>query len=114
MTLRHKPILPRYNPPANGRRRGAGEHTVYLNDEQKAAITKFQKDFKTVLPRIQESQVVAQRIFQEMLDAPTWQIAETERPERLGPAEEQKVWTVGHAKVNYVDHIDIAGEGDSE
>jgi hypothetical protein len=98
MTVRHK-------------RGGGDQHTVYLNDEQKAAVLKFQKDFQKVLPRIQESQMVARRIFQEMVDAPTWQIAETERPEHM-PEPDEQVWTVGHAQVNEVDHIDI-GE-DSE
>lgn len=112
MNVRHKPILPRTN--ASPKRAPRGEqHTVYLNDEQKAAILKFQRDFKQVLPRIRESQMVAQRIFQEMLDAPTWQIAETERPEHMPEPPEQQAWTVGHAKVNEVDHIDIGGE-DSE
>lgn len=107
MTVRHKPILPRRPEPVKGKRRGAGEHHVMLSAEQQEALVQWQKDFKKVLPELQKTAVVAQRLFQEMLDASTWQIAVDEQPAGV---EEPKMWTVGHVKVNYVDHIETRGD----
>lgn len=105
MVMRHKPILPRQNEPMPaGKQRRAGEHHVMLSFEQRQALAKWQKDFKHVLPSIMQAAAIEQRLFQEMLDAPTWQIAETERPEHI--QEDPKPWTVGHAQVNEVDKID--------
>jgi hypothetical protein len=80
-----------------------------MTPDQQAALTKWQKDFRTVWPQMQKTGVLAQRIFKEMVDAPQWQIAETERPEGVS---EPQMWTVGHAKVNYVDHIDTRGDSE--
>jgi hypothetical protein len=102
MTLQRKP-------PIKGKRRGAGEHTVYLSDEQINALHQFQRDFGKAYPQIQQAQVAAQRIFQEMVNAPTWQIAEGQKP-HYAPEPEPQEWKVGHAKVNYVDKIETRGE----
>jgi len=100
MVVRHKPILPRQNRqrPQQDRQRAP------LNTEQSAALQKWVRDFQTVAPEILKAAVVEQRLFQEMLDSPTWQIAETPQPEHI--TEQPEPWTVGHAKVNYVEKID--------
>jgi hypothetical protein len=35
-----------------------------------------------------------------------WRVVDTPKPDE---AEEPKMWSVGHAKVNYVDHIEHEG-----
>lgn len=100
MVMRHKPILPRQvqQTPQRNRQRAA------LMPDQQAALQKWIRDFQAVAPEILKTAAIEQRLFQEMLDAPTWQLVETERPEEI--TEEPEPWTVGHAKVNYVDNID--------
>ena len=100
MVVRHKPILPRQI----RQRPQQGKQRVPITAEQNAALQKWIRDFKKVAPEIAKAAVVEQRLFQEMLDASTWQIAETQQPEHI--TEEPKTWTVGHAQVNEVDHID--------
>lgn len=115
MAVRHEPILPRRSAPPKGQRRGKGQHRVQLSMEQRIALQQWQQDMQKMWPEIQKAGVMAQRLFQEMIDAPQWQIAETERPEWhaaenaecVGP---HQLWTVGHAKVNYVDHIDVRSD----
>lgn len=105
MTMRHKPIRPKqYAGPKYTRRDNKPQQaqTIYLTPEQQAALTQFQKDFQKTLPVIEETQAVAQRIFQELIDAPRWRIAETQMPNGISQPE-QKMWTVGHAKVNIID-----------
>lgn len=110
MVMRYKPILPRQNQPMPpGKRRGP-QQQVPLNDEQREALNKWQKDFQKALPFMRQTAAIEQRLFQEMLDASTWQIAETPKPEYI--TEEPKPWTVGHAQVNYVDKIDGIDEDD--
>lgn len=105
MTMRHKPILPKqYEAPKRKRR---NEARVPLPQEQQDALTQWQKDFQNALPSIQQAAGLAQRIFQEVIDAPTWQIVDGRQPEDFSPPEP---WTVGHAKVNHVDHIEIKGD----
>ena len=99
MVMRHKPILPKQirQTPNPGER-------VRVTPEQDAALQKWVRDFRTVAPQIAKAAAIEQRLFQEMLDAPTWQIAETPQPDHI--TEQPEPWTVGHAKVNYVDKID--------
>ena len=109
MVMRHKPILPKQY--QQQKRKIKNPVTVYLNAEQQAALTKFQQDFRAAAPMMVETANVAQRIFQEVLDAPQWKIADTDRPT---DAPKQQMGTVGHAKVNYVDHIDRADDRGSK
>jgi hypothetical protein len=108
--MRHRPIKPKhahYKPPKI--KRYNQTETVYLTGEQQAALTDFQKTVRAVAPKVAEANMVAQRLFQEMVDSPEWRIIETPEEYRLGedgkPAMPE-VWKTGHAKVNYVDHID--------
>jgi hypothetical protein len=101
MVMRHKPILPKQHQPQ--KRKIKNPVTVYLNTEQQAALTQFQKDFQKALPLMVETAGVAQRIFQEVMDAPQWKIVETDKPNDVP---KPQMWTVGHAKVNHVDHIE--------
>lgn len=103
MVMRHKPIQPPKRKRPKGQRRGAGQHVVYLTPDQQEALTQFQKDFRTVYPKMLESQAVAQRIFQETIDAPTWRIAETQPQEGVSKPD-PKAWSIGHAKVNIEDN----------
>jgi hypothetical protein len=80
-----------------------------LSDEQRAALGKFQKDFKTAMPHMVELAEAAKRVHQAMIDAPMWRVVDTPKPDE---AEEPKMWSVGHAKVNYVDHIEHEGTQD--
>jgi len=108
MVMRHKPITPRRH---TGRRRVDGDDPVVaLSPDQREALDKWVNDFKKIVPELQRVAAIEQRLFQEMLDASTWQIAETEKPEWV--TDEPSEWTVGHAKVNYVDKIDGVEVGD--
>lgn len=78
-----------------------------LDDEQKQALGKFQKDFQTAMPAMQELARNAKAIHQAMIDAPMWNIMETPKPDTV--TEQPEMWSVGHAKVNYVDHIKTEG-----
>ena len=80
-----------------------------LDAEQKAALARFQQDFNKALPHITAVGAAAKRLHQEMVSAPYWQIADTQKPD---DAPEQQMWSVGHAKVNYVDHIEHEGTQD--
>lgn len=80
-----------------------------LSGEQLAALGKFQKDLKTTMPHMQAMAQAAKRVHQAMIDAPVWRVVETPKPEDLA---EPEPWTVGHAKINYVDHIETEGTQD--
>lgn len=73
-----------------------------LSGDQQQALGKFQKDLKTAMPHMVEMATAAKRLHQGMLDAPFWRVMDGPRPDE---AEEPQEWTVGHAQVNYVDHI---------
>ena len=77
-----------------------------LTTEQERALAQWQRDYQKAAPLIVETQAVAQRIWQELLNADEWRIAESVPPEHLKP-KQPELWSVGHAKVNIVDHIDI-------
>lgn len=77
-----------------------------LSDEQRAALRKFQTDYQKVAPRMAHLGQTAKQLHQAMIDAPVWRIVDTPKPDEV---EEPKMWTVGHAKVNYVDHIKTEG-----
>lgn len=79
-----------------------------LTAEQRAALAKFAGDFQKAMPHMAAAAKTAQKVHQSMLDAPTWSLVENSKP--TTPAEDPQMWTVGHAQVNYVDHIDTIGE----
>lgn len=79
-----------------------------LDGDQRRTLGKFQKDFNQAMPHIIGLAQTAQRIHQDMVNAPNWRIADTPKPDEIS---EPKMWSVGHAKVNYVDHIDTVSEG---
>lgn len=79
-----------------------------LSMEQRKALAKVQRDMQAAMPKMIEMGRAAQRTFEELTTAPTWHISETPRPEKVS---EPKLWTVGHAQVNYVDKIDLRSEG---
>jgi hypothetical protein len=80
-----------------------------LSGEQLAALGKFQKDLKTAMPHMVAMAQAAKRLHQEMIDAPLWRVVETPKPDEV---EEPEMWSVGHAEVNYVDHIKTEGTQD--
>lgn len=80
-----------------------------LSGEQQAALGTFQKDLKKVMPHMAAMAQAAKRLNQAMIDAPYWRVVETPKPDEV---EEPEMWTVGHAKVNYVDHIKHEGTQD--
>jgi hypothetical protein len=82
-----------------------------LSDEQRAAVTKFKKDVTKVLPHIATIGHVAKGVHQQFIDAPGWHLAEAPKPAGFSePGPEQ--WSVGHAEINYVDHIKTSQDGD--
>lgn len=80
-----------------------------LTGEQKSALGKFQKDFQTALPHMQQMARTAQELHRNMIDAKVWKIQDVPKPPE---APEQQLWSVGHAQVNYVDHIEVKGAED--
>lgn len=78
-----------------------------LTGEQKSALGKFQTDVQTALPHMQEMARTAQALHRNMINAPVWKILDTPRPDDV--PEQPQEWTVGHAKVNFVDHIKTEG-----
>lgn len=77
-----------------------------LDGEQKQALGKYQKDFQTALPHMQQLAKTAQALHEHMIHAPVHRIVDLPKPE---DAPEQQAWSVGHAQVNYVDHIKTEG-----
>jgi hypothetical protein len=102
MTMRHRPIQPKQRVTPKYTKRDAKAQHVYLTPDQQAALLQFQQDFRKAWPAIQETSAVAQRLFQELIDAPRWRVAETELPQGVS-VEQPKPWSVGHAKVNIID-----------
>jgi hypothetical protein len=94
---------------STGKRHRAIRPDAGLTTEQERAFAQWQRDFQKAYPLMLETQSVAKRLWQELLDAPGWRIAESEDPQHLR-SEQPEMWTVGHAKVNYVDHIDVKGD----
>jgi hypothetical protein len=80
-----------------------------LDGEQRQALGKFQKDFQTAMPHMAQLAQAAKRLHQSMIDAPLWRVIDTPKPD---DAPEPEVWSVGHAQVNYVDHIKHEGTQD--
>jgi len=80
-----------------------------MDAEEKRALGTFQRDLQRGMPQMQQLAAAAKRLHQAMIDAPTWQLMETPKPE---DAEEPKMWSVGHAQVNYVDEIKTEGAQD--
>lgn len=83
-----------------------------LDDDQATALTTWQSDFKRAYPAMQEAAAVAQRLFQELYDAPRWDLVDSEKPQWAQQQDEPEEWTVGHAKVNITDNRNP--EGDSK
>jgi hypothetical protein len=74
------------------------------NAEQRAAILKYQKDFAKAAPAIVELARDAKGYYDTFMGAPNWAIRDNPKPDE--PQEDKpELWTVGHAQVNYVDHI---------
>lgn len=80
-----------------------------LSGEQQQVLGKFQKDLQTAMPHMVQMANTAKRLHKSMVDAPFWRVLETPKPDEV---EEPEVWTVGHAQVNYVDHIKHEGAQD--
>lgn len=77
-----------------------------LSGEQQKALGQFQKDFKQALPHMAAMANTAKKLHQAMIDAPFWRVVDTPKPDE---APEPEMWSVGHAQVNYVDHIKTEG-----
>lgn len=75
-----------------------------LDEAQQRELAKFQRDFKTVLPQMRGLAQTAKAVHQGMVNAPVWKVADAPKPD--APVQEPGVWSVGHAKINYVDHIE--------
>jgi hypothetical protein len=87
------------------------DHIDELSDEQRAAVAKFRKDVEKVLPHMKTMGQVAKQVYQEFINAPTWHLAEAPKPPGFEDPPSQQ-WSVGHAKINYVDHIKTSLDGD--
>jgi hypothetical protein len=72
-----------------------------LSGEERDALVQFARDVQTAAPQMREAAQAAQRIFHDLQHADTWRIAETPKPDGIS----ESSWSVGHAKVNYVDKI---------
>jgi len=89
------------------KRKAQRRNNIHMADaEQKLALAQFQKDFTKALPQITALGQTAKAVHQSMVDAPFWRVVDAPKPEG---AEEPEMWSVGHAKVNYVDHIEHEG-----
>jgi hypothetical protein len=84
-------------------------HIGSLSGEQQQTLGKFQKDLKTAMPHMVAMAQAAKRLNQAMIDAPMWRVVDTPKPDEI---EEPQMWSVGHAKVNYVEHIEHEGTQD--
>lgn len=73
-----------------------------LSDEQRAALGKYAADLQRAKGPMMELAQTAKALHQAMIDAPVWHIMETPKQQDISQPE---LWTVGHAKVNYVEHI---------
>lgn len=77
-----------------------------LSDEQRAAFGTYQKDLKKALPHMQAAAETAKMLRDNMINAKFWRIVDTPKPEDI---EDAAAWSVGHAQVNYVEHIKTEG-----
>jgi len=76
-----------------------------LSNQERAAVAKFTADLKKSMPSIFAVGQVARQVYQDFVDAPVWHIADAPKGVDFtepGP----QIHSVGHAKVNYVDHIE--------
>ena len=89
---------------------GRANRLHLLDGQQRETLSKFQKDFQTALPAMNELAQTAKAMHEAMIHAPGWQIMENEKPD--APVQPPGMWSVGHAKVNYVDHIETEGAQD--
>lgn len=78
---------------------------VHLGPERMTALQEFQRDLVTAMPQIGEITTSARQVFDEMVHAKTWNIVESEKPEDMVDRIQQSM-SIGHAQVNYVDHIE--------
>lgn len=76
---------------------------IQVTGEQRAALEQYQKDFRKALPHITELAVAAKNMHKALVDAPLWSVVQNPKPD--GTQDKPELWSVGHAKVNYVDHI---------
>lgn len=87
-----------------------GNNLHMLDGQQRGALGQYAKDFQTALPHMQAFAKTAQRLHKEMVDAPVWRVVESPKPGEQ--QQEPEMWSVGHAKINYVDHIEHEGAQD--
>lgn len=87
-----------------------GNNLHLLDGQQRAELGKFGKDLRDAMPHMVEMATTAKALHKAMIEAPFWTIQDAPKPtdEEVG---ESEVWTVGHAKVNYVKPEDIKTEG---
>lgn len=79
------------------------DNRIKVTPEQREALGKYQRDFKAAMPHITELATAAKGMHDALLGAPLWRVTEAPKPEGLQPKPE--LWSVGHAEVNYVEHI---------
>ena len=79
-----------------------------MNSDQREALAKYQQDFKAALPHMVEFAETAKRVHEGMINAPVWSIQENLKPD--APVQDPGMWSVGHAKINYVDKIETSEE----
>lgn len=77
-----------------------------LDADQQRALAKFQRDFQSVLPQMRHLAETVKGVHRGMVNAPVWKVADAPKPDE--PVQEPGVWSVGHAQVNYVDHINTS------
>lgn len=77
---------------------------IGVTPEQREALGKYQKDFMAAAPHIAELATAAKQMHQAIVDAPLWRVVENPKPD-AAQDKPPELWSVGHAKVNYVDHI---------
>jgi hypothetical protein len=76
------------------------DNKIQVTPEQREALGQYQRDFRAALPHIAE--------LATAVDAPVWNIVQNPKPE--GAQDKPQLWSVGHAKVNYVDHIETTND----
>ena len=84
-----------------------------LTPEQRAALAKYAKDMQMAKPQLKHLADTSRQIYQSMLDAQTWRIADAPLPPDTKEPPEQQVWAIGAPKVNYVDRIDHIEDRDA-
>lgn len=76
-----------------------------LTMKEREAVQDFAATYQKALPNMQIARAVAQRVYSEMIKAPVMGIVEAPKPQEFSQPPPE-MWTVGHANVNYVDHIE--------